>query len=172
MIVLPVTYRKIASVTVTGATQASLEFTNIPATYTDLVILYSARSNRTGDPGDPIRIEVNGSSSNLTYRFLRGGGSSADSSSGSTGQIGRAVADATASTFSNGQIYIPNYAGNTNKSMSGDSVTENNATAAYQEFYATLWSQTAAITSLTLKPVVGSNFVTYTSAILYGIKKD
>jgi hypothetical protein len=47
-------------------------------------------------------------------------------------------------------MYIPNYAGSSNKSVSIDAVTENNATAAEANLVAGLWSSTAAITSITL----------------------
>jgi hypothetical protein len=72
----------------------------------------------------------------------------------------------TASSFSSGEIYIPNYAGSTNKSYSIDSVTEQNATGALAELIAGLWSQTAAITQITLS---SSNFQQYSTAYLYGV---
>ena len=76
----------------------------------------------------------------------------------------------TASTFANGEIYIPNYAGSTYKSLSADSVTETNATGAVRAFHATLWSNTAAINQITLTPDAGGNFVQYSTAYLYGVK--
>jgi hypothetical protein len=75
---------------------------------------------------------------------------------------------ATASTFGSGLIYIPNYAGSTNKSYLTDWVTENNATAAYAGFTAGLLSNTAAITDVTLT----GSFVQYSTATLYGISKS
>ena len=55
--------------------------------------------------------------------------------------------------------------------MSADGVMENNATEAYQNLVAGLWSNTSAITSLTLAKSTG-NFVQYSSASLYGIKNS
>jgi hypothetical protein len=72
---------------------------------------------------------------------------------------------ATASTFGSALIYIPNYAGSTNKSYGTDWVTENNATAAYAGFTAGLLTNTAAIASVTLT----GNFVEHTTAYLYGV---
>jgi len=73
--------------------------------------------------------------------------------------------------FSNGSLYIPNYTSSNYKSASSDDVTENNATTAFQYLEAWLWSNTAAITSLTLQPNLGS-FPQYSSASLYGIKNS
>jgi hypothetical protein len=75
---------------------------------------------------------------------------------------------ATASTFNNADLYIPNYAGSNNKSFSIDSVSENNGTAAVASLFAGLWSQTAAITSITLTSRNG-NFDQYSTAYLYGV---
>jgi len=76
----------------------------------------------------------------------------------------------TASTFGNAEIYLPNYAGNTNKSASIDMVSEQNATSTYMGLVAPLWSNTAAITSITLTGASG-NLAQYSTATLYGIKK-
>jgi hypothetical protein len=66
-------------------------------------------------------------------------------------------------------MYIPNYAGTSyQKSISADSVTENNGTTAYNAFHSGLWLSTAAITSIKLDPY-GTDFAQYSSASLYGI---
>jgi hypothetical protein len=77
----------------------------------------------------------------------------------------------TASTFANNEVTIPNYTSSNFKSYSVDSVTENNATQAYAIFVAGLWSNTAAITSITLG-LSSANFVQYSTAYLYGIKNS
>ena len=76
---------------------------------------------------------------------------------------------ATSNTFSNAEYYIPNYAGGTNKSTSGDAVAEQNATTAQVILTAGLWSNTAAITSVGLTPTSGT-FLQYSTAYLYGVK--
>jgi hypothetical protein len=76
----------------------------------------------------------------------------------------------TANTFASGEIYIPNYAGSTNKSISADTAGEANTTVAYAQISAELWSNTSAITSITIYSNVG-NLAQYTTATLYGIKK-
>ena len=79
---------------------------------------------------------------------------------------------ATANTFGNFDFYIPNYAGSTNKSASGDAVSENNASLAYQSLSANLWSNTAAINAISIAPVNGTLFTQYSTATLYGISKS
>jgi len=69
------------------------------------------------------------------------------------------------------EIYIPNYAGSTNKSFSSETNQENNATAAFARLLAGLWSQTAAITDIEITPNTG-NWVQYSTAVLYGISKS
>lgn len=150
---------------------ANITFSSIPATYTDLLITISGRSNHSGSFAD-IRVGPNGSLSNLSVRRLLGTGSAAssDTSTSDTG-VGNAGAT-TSNTFSNMQIYIPNYTSSNAKSMSVDSVSENNATASYQTLAAVLWnpSPQAAITSIALTWSSG-NFVEFSSATLYGITK-
>ena len=166
------TYVAIATVTVGSGGAANIEFTSIPGTYTDLVLKLSGRHDTSSDQG--IFIKFNSSTANRSHRYLAGDGSSASSSSGTDGYIGSIQGtNATASTFNNTEIYIPNYAGSNNKSFSVDNVTENNATTAYQNLVAGLWSNTAAITTITVTIGNGTqNFVQYSTATLYGIKNS
>lgn len=167
------TYVKIASVTVTGATAASMEFTSIPSTYHDLLIVYSARTNRAAEVVDNINIGFNGTTTNLTARYLVGTGTAVVSSTSLNRFGGFATgASATSSTFGNTMVYIPNYAGSTNKSFSVDSVSETNGTTSYQIISAGLWSQTAAISSIAFTSNTSDSFVTNSTAVLYGIKKS
>jgi hypothetical protein len=162
------TYTLISSVTVGSGGAASMEFTSIPSTYTDLLIKVSARTNRALTV-DGIIISFNGSTSSFTGLYLEADGSTASSST-STRLAASAVGNtATASTFGNSNIYIPNYTSSNNKSFSGDTVTENNAVAALIDVIAGLWSNSAAITSITLSPSIGTLFSQYSTAYLYGI---
>jgi len=162
------TFELIASSTVGAGGASSIDFTSIPSTYTDLVIKASLR-HATGAPY--LAVAFNGSTASFTYRYLEGNGASASSSSGSANwSVAINPSSATASTFSNSELYIPNYAGSTNKSFSADGVTENNGTTAYADLFASLWSNTAAINQVTLSAVGGGNFVQYSTAYLYGVK--
>ena len=154
---------------------ASIEFTSIPQTFTDLYVLLSQRS--TGDTAySQIVIRINGDTgANYSRRVLTGDGEIAESF-GSSGDTSSRIAfttptTATANTFGNASIYIPNYTSAVAKSVSSDSVTENNATRAIQSIHAALYSGTSAITSFSLFDVNGTNFATGTSASLYGITK-
>ena len=165
------TYTLIAAVTVGAGGAASIDFTSIPSTYTDLCLKVSARSSRAASTWDNTQLKVNNSVSNMTNRYLSGNGASAGSGSLTVSYIGDIPATlATSNTFANQEIYIPNYAGSTNKSMSVDSVAENNATTAYAYFDANLWSQTTAINQLTVFSGNGDNFAQYSTAYLYGVK--
>lgn len=166
------TYVQIATVTVTAAGgQAAIDFTSIPSTYTDLLIKLSARSTSTSIG---LVLKPNGSTSSISARHIEGAGSGNAISYTSTNIAGYMTpSTATTSTFGNTEIYIPNYAGSTNKSISSDSVTENNATAAYGLLTAWLWSNTAAITSISLTSDSGTNnFAQHSTATLYGISKS
>ena len=160
------TYTLISSVTVGSGGAATIDFNSIPSTYTDLLLVHSTRAALAGQYG--INISFNGSSSGFTGRYLQGNGSAASSGT-STQFIGISPGTGyTANTFGNGSVYIPNYAGSTNKSFSADDVIENNATTAYADLIAGLWSNTAAITSISITPATTS-FLQYSTAYLYGI---
>ena len=154
-----------------ASTQASISFNSIPQDYTDLVLLVSSRSDGAFTSSE-IDIALNGSSSDFTGRYLYGSGSAAGVATDTTLVGVSSAASNTADTFGNATIYIANYTGSTNKSISTDSVGESNATTAYMAIAATLWSQTAAITSLTLQLDNGvRNFVAGSTASLYKITK-
>lgn len=163
------TMKALQTVTVGAGGAASIEFTNIPQTYTDLVVKLCARGTNAAVAISPI-LYFNNDTSAGSFKSLVGNGSAA-SSSGTSGYIDAGVipsANATSSTFSNFELYIPNYVGNTNKSVSSDSVTENNATEAYANLRALLWSNTVAITSIKFTLGAG-NYAQYSTATLYGV---
>ena len=117
---MALTYTAIATVTISSATAASIDFQNIPATYTDLLVSVSARNDSASvNPG--LVLKLNNSSANFSGRNIYGNGSSAASYTDTSGEIGvLAGGNATASTFGNAQIYIPNYTSSNNKSISTD----------------------------------------------------
>ena len=150
---------------------ASIEFTSIPQSFTDLVVVMSLRSART-NAVEGLLIAFNGSTANFTHRSLYGTLSSAASFSGSVGRVGVINGDSsTSNTFANQSVYIPNYTGASNKSFSVDSASEDNSTSAWIELVAGLWSQTAAITSIRFTPDLGNNLLAGSTVSLYGITK-
>lgn len=166
------TYTLIASSTVGSGGAANIDFTSIPATYTDLLIKISSRTDPAQLPNS-LLITFNNNTSNRSSRRLNGSGSAAASFSSATLTYASESqgASTTGSTFANTEIYIPNYAGSNNKSYSADGVMENNATESYVSLWAGLWADTAAITSVKLIPDTG-NFVQYSTFYLYGISSS
>ena len=172
------TFTKISTVTVGAGGAATMGFTAIPQTFTDLCLKISGRSSRTGTTsGDSFSIAFNGvGGTSYSDTVLRGSGSAASSYfdvSASSIDLGRtSAAGQTANTFGNCEVYIPNYAGSNNKSIINDSVSENNATEAYQSLVDGLFSNTGAITSISVATSALGSWVQYSTATLYGISKS
>jgi hypothetical protein len=163
------TYELISSVTVGSGGAADIDFTSIPSTYTDLLIKFSLRDNFAG-VYDNLVIRFNNITTNYSERNLYSNGSTAASASTGTTVLRYINGNtSTSNTFGNGEMYIPNYAGSTNKSASIDTITENNGTEAWASLNALLWSNTSAITSVKLTPSSGTLFLQYSTATLYGI---
>jgi hypothetical protein len=159
------TFTLIASSTVGAGGAASIDFTSIPSTYTDLVLKVSARD---GDSNWVLNMKFNGT--NGSSRYLQGEGASASSGTQSNMRFIVDSAGGTANTFGNAEIYIPNYTSSNYKSVSIDSVSEANATIEYMRMVAALWSSTSAINQITLLDVVSGNIPQYSTAYLYGVK--
>jgi hypothetical protein len=160
----------IQTINATGSS-ATLEFTSIPQTYTDLVVKISVRqSSNNGNPYTPITFALNSSATNKTSRYLLGEGTGVSSTNYTEFYAWTPSSLATANTFSSIELYLPNYTGSTNKSISLDGATENNATANMLAIGAALWSNTAAITGVSFTTTAG-NFVTGSTASLYGVLK-
>lgn len=156
-----------------NASAASVTFSNIPQTgYTDLKVVASSRGSSSG-PAEANRIHFNGDTTNTNYtgKRLLGSGSAAssDQTTAITPGFFNDLAGATANTFANSEVYIPNYTGSNSKSYSIDTVTENNGTEAYAGLVAVRWSGTAAITSMTFTPESSGNFVSGSTFSLYGL---
>lgn len=143
---------------------ASIEFTSIPQTGVDLLIMVSTRRSSNNEIGY-LQFNGDGGAGNHDTVWLEGDGSTATTSSLDSTVIRFDVTrnDATANTFGNASIYVSNYTSSSAKSVSIDSVGENNGTTAYSMLSAGSWSGTTAITSLEL--IYGQ--VEYSTASLY-----
>ena len=154
---------------------ASIEFTSIPQDATDLVVLVSGRAAASFllvSGG----LFLNSAAADTSWRRLTGDGSVVNSGSatGATdfffGNLPGATA--TSNTFSNITIYIPNYTGSQQKSLSSDCVSENNGSTAELFISAGLCTKTAAVTSLTVRIYGGaSNLAAGTTVSLYKVTK-
>jgi hypothetical protein len=168
------TYTLISS-NVLGSSAASVTFSAIPSTYTDLVLRMSARRDNAAASGS-FRMRFNGLTTAIySFTNLEGSGSVAASTRATSAtliQEAETVSDtATANTFSSHEFYIPNYTAAQNKPMSAFSVQENNTTAAEMSVAAYLLSSTAAINEILIYPPSG-NFMAGSSFYLYGIKNS
>lgn len=165
----------IASVTVGSGGATSIDFTSIPGTYTDLTLVYSLRTTAAAT-GDSPRVQVNadGGTNYISTRYLQGDGTTISVSGGAASSTfffdiqGATGANATTSTFSNGQIVFLNYASTSARTLVMDNVTENNAAQAYQVVGGATYSGASAITSISLYNVT---FAQYSTAYLYGTLK-
>ncbi len=158
-----------------GATSVgSVTFNNIPQTFTDLKLVISARNNNSAGFGVGLFMQLNGTSTAYSYTGIYGDGSSAGTSrfanttemlAGESGQ-----SNLTANTFGNTEIYIPNYTSTNFKQVISDGVGENNGTTSLLRLYASLWQNTAAVTSLRVfySSILFTQYSTFT---LYGITK-
>jgi hypothetical protein len=167
-------YNLIATTTVGSGGASAITFTSIPQTYTDLLVLFSLRNDTTSDQ---FYVTLNsstfGSGTANSSKIVYGDGSSATSRSNVNYLGFPSPSNFTASAFGNASMYIPNYTGSTYKSVSTDSVNENNATAAYPSLSAAVFNITAAITIVSIETTgTGTKFVQYSSASLYGIKNS
>jgi hypothetical protein len=165
------TYTLISSVTVSSASVANIEFTSIPQTYTDLLVKLSTRQTKS-DGYSEIYMKINNSSSDFTIKVINCVGTSVTSYSHTVGIVGSALGVTSSggtSSFSNNEIYIPNYTSSNYKSYFADgAVDRNHTTWNPKDLIAGLWSNTSAITSLLFESP-GYNIEQYSTAYLYGI---
>jgi hypothetical protein len=170
------TYQLISSNVLSSST-ASVTFSSIPATYTDLIAFASIRSDSASNE-NALQVRANGSNTSYTETYIRAQGGSAGSGAGSFGYLLNSYATngsaSTSNTFGTSEHYFPNYAGSTNKAIGEFSASEGNSTS-YPGIAVTagLWSNTSAITSITFTPSGAVNgFVSGSSFYLYGISKS
>jgi len=152
-----------------SAAAASIEFTSIPQDGTDLLVLLSIRE-AGGSVASGFILTFNSDTSDYSFVRLRGSGTAVFSDTG-TQLLWLNGNTSTSDTFANNNIYIPNYSGSTNKSFSNDGVLENNDTAGYQGLVSGLWSNTDAITTITVSAPDGRNLVVGSTISLYKITK-
>lgn len=166
-------FESIATVAVGAGGSGSVEFSDIPQTFTHLQLRYISRDARTNSYDSPVDMRFNGNSSNSyakhalqgdgstvvapseisqTYIRLEGGGNSTLPSS-----FGFGITDILEYTNTNKNKTIKQIAG-VNKNGSG-----------FIRLNSGFWANTAAITSITLTPF-SSPFAQYSHFALYGIK--
>jgi hypothetical protein len=159
------TYEKIATTTL-GSASATITFSSITGTYTDLVLILSAKAIANMD----CFIRLNGDSgSNYSLTRLSGNGTSASSDRYANQTKGYGDIDGYINTtnFNVEIIQFMNYSNTTTyKTFLSRASTAGNGVDAIVN----LWRNTAAITSIELSG--SSNYATGTTATLYGIKAE
>jgi hypothetical protein len=163
---------------VLASSATSVTFSSIPSTYTDLVIRSSVRHNGTGGNVWFMGAQFNSVTTSVySDTFLVSDMTSVIGTNSTNGtpfdaHVGSMVQNNyTANVFSNTEMYIPSYAGSTNKVWSAVFAGENDsANYNYLGNGAGLARTTEAITQILLKPngSVGG-FAAGSSFYLYGI---
>jgi len=160
-----------------GSAAATVTFSSIPSTYTDLSIKCSVRNTTTGNTVSDFWVKFNGLTGSIYSRTqLNGDGATASSTRTANTSIDNFENmmngnSSTSNTFSNVEIYIPSYTVAQNKPHSVFGAMETNATTAYLGAQANLMSNTAAISSMIFTS--GSdNFAIGSSFYLYGLRSS
>lgn len=163
---MPATYEPIATTTLSSA-QASITFSSIASSWTDLRVVLLAKPSANTYP--LIRLNSD-SGTNYSSTRLSGQGSASSSArvTSSTGISFPGVTPMETSEFSLHTFDILSYAGNTFKTLLITS-QNNYATSGGVERMVGLYRSTSAITSILLSGD-SANFTAGTTATLYGIK--
>lgn len=172
---MPTTFTQIGTAQIVSTDTTTVEFTNIPATFTDLKVEINARTDGAGNV-EMIVFTYNNNTSNRSSIAMEGRPASDSVASFTSSLLFMGNVNApgqTASSFSNASLYIPNYAGSGNKvsiseaSMNGTQ-NERGGAINYQR-----WADSTAITSIQFSlETTARKFVQYSTFYLYGIKNS
>lgn len=161
------TYEKIASNTLSSSA-ASVTFSSIPSTYTDLVIVTNVKSTTTGN----MIMRYNSDSSalySLTRLIGDGGGAGSGRLSGYSEIYTDSQGYFDGTNFN--QIKIINIMNYSNTTTFKTCLIRSNRQQTGVDAIAGLWRSTNAITSVLLSGN-GNNFVSGSTFTLYGIKAE
>jgi hypothetical protein len=170
------TYTLIQAQTLASAA-ASVTFSSIPATFTDLVVRFSVRSTAASDWMIVVLNDI--TTSIYSETWLKGSGSAASSTrkantsyfGGDGNDLIINLSGSTANTFTSGEFYLPSYTVSQNKPSNFFLATENNATDATITSLAGLWRNTATVNEIKFD-TAGISFASGSSFYLYGIKNS
>lgn len=170
---MPVTYTKIQTITVGSGGSNTIVFSDIPSTYSDLLLKASVRKAETGGNSN-LQMRFNGSTSGYTQKLMiatAGGTPAVYTDSSEIGFMYLPTGASAASVFTNVEIYLPNYTWGFVKGVSIDGALQNNSSSNSGMYITNAeWSGTAAINQVYLYCANGSgNFAQYSEVSLYGI---
>jgi len=166
---MPATYEPIATQTLGSAT-ATITFSSIPATYTDLRLVFIGFGTTAGSS---VFLRFNSdTAANYSSTYLQGNGGGTPTSAGNTGNASINIASVNTVLRTTSpllcDINIFSYAGSTNKTLLSIASGDNNGNGGTLSV-AGLWGSTTAITAVALT-ASGSTFAAGATATLYGIK--
>jgi hypothetical protein len=163
-------YEQIAT-QVLGSNTSSITFSSIPQTYKHLQLRIVTRSD-SGSP-DNLTMAFNSDNTASNYRMhllVADGGSVAAVSQANNGFVAYVASAAQASNiFTAATVDILDYT-STSKNTTVRTLYGTGLNTLYLGLQSMIWFNTAAVTSLTLDQVVGTNFVTGSRFTLYGVK--
>lgn len=173
---MPLTYVAIQTITVGAGGQSAITFSSIPSTYTDLLLIASLRDERGDASVTDTKLTFNGTTTGYNLKTLIYAANSVSNANVSATSSITAIYEnsdlAVANGFSPISIYIPNYTSSNNKAVNAESFSVNNNSTVYGAITTGLWTNSAAVSSITLAPAVAVNYKQNSTATLYGIKNS
>jgi len=163
------TYEKIATTTL-GSSQASIDFTSISGSYTDLVIIGSIKTATLTNPACYVRFN-NDTGSNYSVTSLYGNGSSAGSTKFNSQTFIRYnyVTDPNTTNFAPVIMNINNYS---NATTYKTALTKFGLASIGLDYTVGLWRSTSAINRVTFTLESATNFASGCIFTIYGIKAE
>jgi hypothetical protein len=168
------TYEKIATTTVSGSSVASIDFTSISGSYTDLIVIGSIKAASATNPQPFVRFN-NDSSTNYSVTNMYGNGTTAGSTRfSSQAQIRlNYVVDPNTTEYTNLIMNIQNYSNTTTYKTVLNKLTLGGGSNSGLDVSAGLWRSTSAINRLTFTlENSSSNFAVGCVFTIYGIKAE
>ena len=173
---MPSTYTLISSNVLTSSA-ASVTFSAIPSTYTDLVLKGSARSTRVDLEGE-LKLTFNSdTSTNYSKVKLEGNGAGVSTYADTNisyfqTRFYSPAANSTSNTFGSFDMYIPIYTSTSNKPFYLDNTSEGNIVDPIdRSATAGLYRGASGISSINIEVYAG-NLASGSSFYLYGIKNS
>ena len=163
---MAVTYEPLATTTL-GSAAASVSFTSISGSYTDLVCVVNYSLNVANSS---LFVRLNSDSgSNYSYTRVSGNGSTASSGRGSNGTQARITADTTAQGSGTRQTVILNFM-NYSNSTTYKTFLSRYSSSGGTEAFVDLWRSNSAVTSIEIKGFDATAIIESGSTFtLYGI---
>jgi hypothetical protein len=176
-------YELLETVLVGSGGQSSVSFSNLNSTYGStyqhLQLRATIRTDRSGADSDPVRIRFNSDTgSNYARHYLLGYISSSLASGAATSADAMYITESAACANNAANIF----AGIVTDILDPFETTKNKTIRSFGgnyasgwkgvELYSGLWQSTNALTTITLTPLIGTNFVQYTRFSLYGMRSS